>query len=538
MAGALSCLWALGTAAVGLYWDVAYHFDVGRDQELFTPSHTMIVIGLAGIVYSAAIAVLFATLDGASVGLRILGLRVPYSAVAMGALGAGGLAGFPLDALWHEAYGIDVTLWSPTHLQLVAGGSLATIPAWLMLLEQRPEGRPTLLGRGIAALAFGAILVGTSTFQGEFDFGGPQFQVLYLPVLIAAAAGFTLVAARAALGPGGALKAVVGFLVLRVVFALVVAGVLNHTFPRFPLYLASALVVEAVGVWLGTDDRLRFSLVAGIGVGTMGMVGELAWVQASGWGELNANDLPRALLVVPAAAVAAAGLGGALSRPVAARRAVPAAAAGLGGLVLAGALLFLLPRNVGEVQAVVRLVPRGEQAVVEVELDPPDAARRATAFAVSAWQGGGTVRAELEEVGPGRYVSSRPMPVSGTWKTMVALQRRDEVMAVPVYLPADPEIGAPAIPALPERREAFVRNTELLLREQHDGPAWPAVVGYGGLAGVVALWVGLLALAAPASPAPAGVPRSRPLPEGNGDAAGDGDSLRRWRESLERMRSS
>ena len=255
---------------------------------------------------------------------------------------------------------------------------------------------------------------------------------------------------------------------------------------------------------------------------------------------------------MPAAAVSAALLGGALTRPVAARRAVPAAAAGLGRLVLAGALMFLLPRKVGEVAAVVRLVPRGEQAVGEVELAPPDAARRATAFAVSAWQGGGTVRAELEEVGPGRYVSSRPMPVSGTWKTMVALQRRDEVMAVPVYLPADPEIGAPAVPALPERREAFVRNTELLLREQHDGPAWPAVVGYGGLAGVVALWVGLLALAArrispegaapaapaPPVPAPAGVSRSRPVPDGDGDGAGDGDSLRRWRESLERMRSS
>ncbi|MDQ3826887.1 MAG: hypothetical protein M3325_14625, partial [Actinomycetota bacterium] len=57
MAGALSGLWALGTAVVGLYWDVAWHIDLGRDQQLFTPPHTMIVIGLAGIVYSACIAV-------------------------------------------------------------------------------------------------------------------------------------------------------------------------------------------------------------------------------------------------------------------------------------------------------------------------------------------------------------------------------------------------------------------------------------------------------------------------------------------------
>ena len=62
MAGALSGLWSLGTAAVGLYWDVAWHIDFGRDKQLFTPPHTMIVIGLAGIIYTACIAVVFATL--------------------------------------------------------------------------------------------------------------------------------------------------------------------------------------------------------------------------------------------------------------------------------------------------------------------------------------------------------------------------------------------------------------------------------------------------------------------------------------------
>jgi hypothetical protein len=30
----------------------------------------------------------------------------------MAALGVGALVGFALDALWHEAYRIDVTLWA------------------------------------------------------------------------------------------------------------------------------------------------------------------------------------------------------------------------------------------------------------------------------------------------------------------------------------------------------------------------------------------------------------------------------------------
>jgi hypothetical protein len=495
MAGGLSGLWSLGTAAVGLYWDVAWHIDFGRDKQLFTPPHTMIVIGLAGIVYTACIATLFATLDEAPVGIRIQDVRIPYSAIPMAALGIGALGSFPLDALWHQAYGLDVTLWSPTHLMMVGGGGLATIATWLMLVEGRPAGRATLLGRGIVALALGAILVGLSCFEGEFDFGVPQFQVIYFPVLIAAAAGFALVLARAALGPWGAIKALVAYLIVRGSVALIVWGALHHTFPRFPLYLASAVVVEAVAAWLGTGNRLRYALVSGVGIATVGIAGELAWVKLSGWGDLPANDA-RIFLVVPAAGIAAAVLGGALSKPIRAQRAVPALAAGLAGLVLAGTLLALLPRHVGNVNATIRLTPVGDQAIVGVELQPADAASHATAFGVVSWQGGGRVSAKLNEVGPGRYVTDRPVPITGDWKTMVGLQRADEVMAAPVYFRADPEIDAPAIPALPQRQAAFVRNTTLLLREQHPGPAWPGVLGYGGLATAALVWSALFAFVA------------------------------------------
>ncbi len=152
---------------------------------------------------------------------------------------------------------------------------------------------------------------------------------------------------------------------------------------------------------------------------------------------------------------------------------------------------------------------------VEVVLDPPDAARQATAFAVSSWQGGSaTVQANLVRVGKGRYVASRPVPVTGKWKTMVSLQRGDEVMAVPVYLPADPQIGAPAVPALPERTERFVRNTTILLREVRPGPAGAAVAAYSGLAVLVSIWVALIVVAArrvpPPSPSADGWSAARP----------------------------
>ncbi len=501
MAGALTGLTAAGFAAVGVYWDVAWHIDYGRDDELFTPAHTMILIGLNGLVFAAGVAVLFATLDRPKDGSGSRSrLRVPWSALVLGALGFGASAAFPLDDLWHKAYGVDVTLWSPTHLQLIIGGSLSPIAIWLMIREGRQEtdSGPTGLGRAIEVLTFGAILTGLSIVQGEFDFGVPQFQVLYQPILIVAAAGLALVAARTVLGAGGALLTVLAFLVLRGTFTFLVGGALNHTAPRFPLYLVAAVAVEVAALVLGTEGRLRFAAASGVAVATIGLAAELVWIRLSGWGSPSANGLPLAVVLSVAAGVAAAILGAALVQ-----RAVPSAAAGLRPVVVAAAGVALLavlavplPRNVGDVTAVISLDRLDGEATVTVQLDPASAAEDATVFGVLAWQGGGRVLAELDEVGPGRYVSSRPVPVSGEWKSMVGLQRGDEVMAAPIYLPADPEIGASAIPAQAERRVPFSLNTDILLREAKDGPAWPALASYAGVTLVLAVWLALFTRAA------------------------------------------
>ena len=141
------------------------------------------------------------------------------------------------------------------------------------------------------------------------------------------------------------------------------------------------------------------------------------------------------------------------------------------GVALVAVLAYPLPRNVGSVDAVVRTeVVGGRPGVRGSVVGPAGAADGATAFAVTSWQGGGRVTAFFDEVGPGLYRSEKAVPVTGDWKTVVSLQRGSEVMAAPVYLPADPSIGAEAVPLVPERAGPFVRNTTLLLREQHPGP--------------------------------------------------------------------
>ena len=500
MAGGLTGLLMLGTAAIGFYWDVAFHVDLGRDNRLFTPSHTMIVIGLAGLVFAATIAVLFASLDEADVSLRFGPVRIPWTALTLGVFGFGGLVAFPFDAMWHDAYGVDVTLWSPSHIQLVAGASLATVVLWLMIREGGLQQQPTLLGRGIQATVFGAILVGLSTMQGEFDFGVPQFQVVYLPILIAAAAGLGLVLGRLAMGPWGAMKTVVGFLIIRSLISLLVVGPFNMTFPKFPLYLVAALVVEGAAFLVGTHNRLVFAAVAGAAAGTIGVLADLIYLSALSPVDAGSAVLPKAALLSPIAGIAGALLGAALARPMPLPEGgtrVPAAAVAAAGLVLMGVLAYPLPRNVGNVQAEIFTKDAGNgEATVEVQLTPADAADNATAFGLMAWQGGGTKGASFQKIGEGRYVSSRSVPVTGRWKTVIGLQRGDEVMAVPVYMPADPEIGAPEVPLVPQKTEPFARNTKWLLREVKPGAAFAANAAYTGVAVVIVAWIALYALCA------------------------------------------
>jgi hypothetical protein len=118
--------------------------------------------------------------------------------------------------------------------------------------------------------------------------------------------------------------------------------------------------------------------------------------------------------------------------------------------------------------------PAGDQqrALADVRIDPADLISADPNWvAVLAWQGGvdnnrGIFIDHLERVGPGHYRSTEPMPVSGTWKTLLRVHDGRTLAAVPIYLAGDPGIGAEEVPAEQQFTRPFVAEITILQRER------------------------------------------------------------------------
>lgn len=512
VAGAMLGLGALLLAGIGFFWDLAWHVDIGRDQFLFSPPHVAILSGLGLLGVAGATAIVYATRDRADVGWRLGGLHVPRAAAALVLLGAGGVVGLFVADLWHHTYGLDVTMWAPAHLLMAAAWGIAPLVLWLILAEAGPPDGPRPLLRFLRAVLPPTVLMGLSAFQLEYDLGVPQFPQLYHPILIGTASGIGLVAARVALGQGGALLAAVGFLALRLATLGLIHGTLGLTPPRCALYVGSALLVELAFLRGEGASPVGQALRAGALVGTLGLASEWWWTQVAGYHPWNAALLPE-IAVATAAAVAGAVIGMAIGQVYAYRPlTVPGGTMALAVLTLAGTLLLPWPRTVPPLVADLRTEPAGPHAVwVEVAVSPAGAERGADWFEVFSWQGGGSRITPLVPAGPGRYRSALPVPVGGSWKSLVRFARGREMGGVAVYMPADPTIGASAVPVVPRRRQPMVSDQELLLREAHAGPAWPARVAYTAVGLVAAVWLAVLRSGFVAAGSPRRAPVAPPL---------------------------
>ncbi|MDX6606916.1 MAG: hypothetical protein QOD14_1456 [Solirubrobacterales bacterium] len=500
-------LGALLIAVFGMYWDISLHIDQGRDPgPLANPAHYFILAGLFGVLLAGVLGLALPERPTRTSIRLAPGVHAPIGALMIAICGASSLLAFPLDDIWHRIFGQDVTLWGPTHLMLIGGASLSTLGAWALHAEgdeerkaaRRPPSRWTRIREIVIA---GSFLVALSTFQGEFDFGVPQFALALQPTLIMLAAGIGLVTARIRIGPGGAVAALAVYVAIRGTLTILVGPLFGEIVPHFPPYLAEALLIEGVAfAYLrgkpAAERPITFGALSGVAIGTIGLAAEWAWSHVWVVNPWPTSLFPEAAVTGLIAAIAGGVIGGfvgrALTPSVERRERIPRPALAVAGVAAVGAIAFLIPVNAGPgVRATFDLNVRnssdGRVATGIVRLNPPDAANDAYWFNVTSWQGkDGPAHIDTpERIGPGLYRITQPIHVDGTWKTTLRLHKGRELASVPIFLPADPAIPVSQIPVEPQMTRSFVLDHRNLQREQKPNvPGWLTLVAYLGVGGI------------------------------------------------------
>jgi len=485
-------------ALFGFIWDVSLHIGNGRDSgPLANPAHYFILFGLFLLFIAGCLACVLPYDKPGPSAVRITkNWYAPVGGIVMAGCGLYALLGFPLDDIWHRIFGQDVTLWGPTHLMMIGGAGFSTLSALMLNHEGRKamgDDAPSdgFFVKFIQYLGFGGIIVGLSVYQIEFDFGVAQFRQVFQPMLIAAAAAFALVAARMMLGRGAAVIAALLAIGLRGVVALIVGPIFGAPINWFALYLGPALVVELLALTPLLKRPVIFGLVSGLGAATIGLWLESLWVGAVYHYPWPSSIWPEALAMAVPVAVLTGGCGALLGLVLTSQR-LPSRTVSIGLVVLAvlalggataNGLRYSVPQDV---TATITLTdvpgssPDQRMVSADVRINPPNfISDNPNWVSILGWQGGlenqrGQVVDTLEKLGPGHYRTTQPIPAWGSWKTLLRVHDGHTLTAVPIYLAADPGIGAAEVPAEASMTRQFVAEITILQRER--SPDTPMVL--------------------------------------------------------------
>ncbi len=240
---------------IGGTWDVSWHIVAGR-ETFWSPPHLVLYAGILLIFGTALHGVSSAWQSG----------RLPTASSLIGIAGSAmSLASAPLDDFWHRVYGLDVTIWSPPHLLLIGGVTLASFSAMVGIAQvvSRAAGGASwhAFSAGwtpaTTALFFSGglfVAVGGASL-GEYDFDVAWSSVAYHPPLLAALTAFGLVlTARAGRRVGGATLTAATFTILHVLLDWIQLG-LSMPRPQVPLVLLAAPVIDTVLILGATGHR-------------------------------------------------------------------------------------------------------------------------------------------------------------------------------------------------------------------------------------------------------------------------------------------
>lgn len=295
--GALPVM-ALGALSglVGVYWDIAWHIDRGRDS-FFSPPHNFIYTAML-ITLGVGAYALVRDRRASRLHLRVGRARLHPGAL-VAALGAAlELTFAPADELWHRMFGADVTLWAPMHLVglvgliLLAFGGL--VASWVER-QLAPSERRRRFER--LTVLFAALLLGwLMLLLAEYEFNVPAFPMLWHPLLLAGLPPFALLlVARLRPVPWAATWTALLFTLLRLGLAgglmlTARADLAGQSRPLIPVLLlagvAADLLARRAPAWLAGPVVGALALAATWPLVALGTVtwypAALAWGVAAG----------------------------------------------------------------------------------------------------------------------------------------------------------------------------------------------------------------------------------------------------------------
>jgi len=402
----------------GAAWDIQWHYAIGRDRP-FIPPHLLL---LSGIVLTGAIALagvlhwsVLASRGTASRGVAprstppdrpampthagggetgtVQLLRIFRAPLGIYLAGLGALSSalaFPWDDYWHRIYGIDVTLWAPFHVMIVAGMALAALGTVQLFAAASPaasldSASPAARVSSFAAraLAWATVVAICLLLQAQaLNREGiialePVALIVFPPLLVGLTVPWLIAAALSSPVAGGATAAALALTLLRpalmafVPWALRWAAALEGqrireanmnvivTPAAFPAWVLVAGVLIDVTWLLVRANRLKLRPVPGLMAA--GALAGLAlalldrpWArtlpvvrggQSLDLGEALLSSLPGVLVVGALGAAYGIGIGGSMIGRVDRRRVTPvlnALLAALGGAAAWTAVLALL----------------------------------------------------------------------------------------------------------------------------------------------------------------------------------------------------
>lgn len=219
---------------IGVYWDIAFHIEVGRDK-LFSAPHNAILAGMTLVGASALLAAGYGRGNPAirkAAGLTLSGVVIQIVALAV------------VDDWWHRVYGLDVTLWSPPHLLTLFAAFVALFGFLLgaSYEAERVSRLEAALGMGLGTTN---MLILMNVTLAEYNYSFPQYRLAYQPVVLAGTTLFCLMLTRRVLAYRLAATTVaVTFMLLRLGMWPVL-GVLDRTLrPYFPAAVVAGLVID------------------------------------------------------------------------------------------------------------------------------------------------------------------------------------------------------------------------------------------------------------------------------------------------------